>query len=163
MKSTVKILVVLTLSSFLASCGGNNETAEDDFYDPAKEAAKKEAAKEEAAANFMSNKGIGPVTSLTLDPEVNTTMAAKGEEIFTAKCSACHKSDKKFIGPNPTGVLDRRSPEWVMNMILNPEEMIAKDPIAKELLVEHNNAPMANQNLQEDEARAILEYFRTLK
>jgi hypothetical protein len=48
-----------------------------------------------------------------------------------------------------------------MNMILNPEEMVQKDPIAKQLLVEYNGAPMANQNLTEDEARAILEYFRT--
>jgi len=48
-----------------------------------------------------------------------------------------------------------------MNMILNPEEMIQKDPIAKQLLIDSNGAPMANQNLTEDEARSILEYFRT--
>jgi hypothetical protein len=50
-----------------------------------------------------------------------------------------------------------------MNMILNPEEMIQKDPIAKKLLVESNLAPMANQHLTEAEARKILEYFRTLE
>jgi len=48
-----------------------------------------------------------------------------------------------------------------MNMILNPEEMIQKDPIAKQLLVEANGAPMANQNITEPEARQLLEYFRT--
>ncbi len=50
-----------------------------------------------------------------------------------------------------------------MNMILNPEEMVFKDPIAKKLLAEYNFAPMANQNLTEDQARKILEYFRTLE
>jgi cytochrome c len=40
--------------------------------------------------------------------------------------------------------------------------MIQKDPIAKQLLIEANSAPMANQNLTETEARAILEYFRSL-
>ena len=45
---------------------------------------------------------------------------------------------------------------------LNPEEMVNNDPIAKKLLVEFNGAPMANQNLTEDEARAVVEYFRTL-
>ena len=76
---------------------------------------------------------------------------------------ACHRPDKKFIGPAPKGVLERRTPEWVMNMILNPEEMVQKDPLAKDLLVEFNGSPMANQNLTEEEARAVLEYFRTLK
>ena len=90
-------------------------------------------------------------------------MAKKGEEAYVIKCSACHKATKKYIGPAPLGVLERRTPEWVMNMILNPEEMIAKDPIAKQLLIEYNGAPMANQNLTEEEARSILEYFRTLK
>ncbi|WP_333780701.1 hypothetical protein [Tenacibaculum retecalamus] len=66
------------------------------------------------------------------------------------------------MGPNPTGVLKRRSPEWVMNMIMNPEEMVKKDPIAKELLVKFKGSPMANQNLSKEEARQILEFFRTL-
>ena len=83
-------------------------------------------------------------------------------EVYDLKCSACHKTHEKFIGPPPVGIFDRRSPEWIMNMILNPEEMIAKDPIAVKLLAEYNFAPMANQNITEDEARAILEYFRTL-
>ena len=62
----------------------------------------------------------------------------------------------------PKGILDRRSPEWVMNMILNPDVMVQEDPLARDLLMEFNGSPMANQNLSEEEARAILEYFRTL-
>ena len=77
-------------------------------------------------------------------------------------CLACHRVDKKFIGPAPKGILERRSPEWVMNMILNPEVMVKEDPLAKALLAEFNGAPMANQSLTEEEARAVLEYFRTL-
>ena len=34
-----------------------------------------------------------------------------------------------------------RTPEWIMNMILNPTEMVEKDPLAKELLVEFNGSP----------------------
>jgi hypothetical protein len=49
-----------------------------------------------------------------------------------------------------------------MNMILNPEEMTKNDPLAKALLIEFNGSPMANQNLTEEEARQVLEYFRTL-
>ena len=50
-----------------------------------------------------------------------------------------------------------------MNMILNPEQMVKEDPLAKELLIEFNGSPMANQGLTEEDARAVLEYFRTLK
>ena len=49
-----------------------------------------------------------------------------------------------------------------MNMILNPEVMVDEDPLARDLLMEYNGSPMANQGLKEEEARAILEYFRTL-
>jgi mono/diheme cytochrome c family protein len=97
-----------------------------------------------------------------LPAEINEAMAAQGGEIFKKMCTACHRTDKKFIGPAPAGVLERRTPEWVMNMILNPEGMVKEDPLAKELLMEFNGSPMANQNLTEEEARAVLEYFRTL-
>jgi hypothetical protein len=89
-------------------------------------------------------------------------MATHGADVFIKMCTACHRTSKKFIGPAPTGILDRRSPEWVMNMILNPDEMVKKDPLAKALLIEFNGSPMANQNLTEEDARAVLEYFRTL-
>lgn len=115
------------------------------------------------ASNPMSNKGIGPVKSLDLPATIDETMAAEGKEIYEAKCTACHKPATKFIGPAPKGLLERRTPEWVMNMILNPTEMIEKDPIAKQLLMEANGAPMANQNLTEEEARKVLEYIRTIE
>lgn len=110
----------------------------------------------------LTNKGIGPIKSVTLGAEIDTEMAALGEGVFNMNCTACHKADKKFIGPAPKGILERRTPEWVMNMILNPEEMTQKDPLANDLLVEFNGSPMANQNMTEEQTRQILEYFRTL-
>jgi mono/diheme cytochrome c family protein len=110
----------------------------------------------------MSSKGIGPVTAVELGASIDQAMADKGKAIYEKMCTACHKSTEKFIGPAPKGILDRRSPEWVMNMILNPEQMVKEDPIAKKLLIEFNGSPMANQHLTQEEARAVLEYFRTL-
>ncbi len=49
-----------------------------------------------------------------------------------------------------------------MNMILDPGKMVQEDAIAKKLLMDYNGSPMANQNLSEEEARSVLEYFRTL-
>jgi len=145
--------MVLALS--LASCGGDKPKNESPVGAPVKEA---EVTPE--ISDPMSNKGIGPISSVTLG-EIDQTLVAQGEAAFKAKCTACHKISKKFVGPALKGVTQRRSPEWIMNMTMNPEEMIKKDPIAIQLLAEANGAPMANQNLTEEEARAILEYFRT--
>jgi cytochrome c len=112
-----------------------------------------------ADADPMKNLGIGPVKSITLG-EIDEAMVAEGKEVFKLKCSACHKISKRVVGPALADITKRRSPEWIMNMILNPEEMVEKDPIAKKLLAEYL-APMANQSLTEKEARLILEYFRT--
>ncbi len=109
----------------------------------------------------MKNKGIGPVKEVKLTPQIDNELAKKGEEIFKTKCSVCHKLDEKYVGPALKGITKRRTPEWIMNMILNPEEMTKKDPIAKKLLEEYLTQ-MTFQNVSEDEARAILEYFRLL-
>ncbi len=113
------------------------------------------------ASTFPMTNGIGPVSSVQLGA-LNQAMVSEGADLFKNKCSSCHKPTQKYVGPAPAGVLDRRKPEWIMNMILNPEEMVEKDPVAKELLTRYL-APMANQNLTQEEARKILEYFRTLQ
>jgi mono/diheme cytochrome c family protein len=110
----------------------------------------------------LKNKGVGPITAMNLDAEINPEMAAQGEAVYNQMCLACHRIGKKFIGPAPNGILERRTPEWVMNMILAPEKMVKEDPLAKDLLIEFNGSPMANQGLTEEQARAVLEYFRTL-
>lgn len=149
------ILSVLALSlTFMISCGdkSNKENPE----------VKQEVIEEVADADPMKNIGIGPITSVTLADEIDMDLAKTGEEVYGKMCTACHKPDKRFVGPAPKGIMERRSPEWIMNMILNPDEMVQKDPIAKALLAEYLS-PMANQNLTEEQARAVLEYFRTLK
>ena len=167
MKTIFKTLSTL-LIVLLISCGGKEEKKKESFsYDKKTTTETKKAATTEkipaSKTVDLANKGIGPITSMTLDAEINQDMATQGADVFKKMCTACHRADKKFIGPAPQNILDRRSPEWVMNMILNPEEMTQKDPLAKALLIEFNGAPMANQNLSEEDARAVLEYFRTLK
>ena len=108
------------------------------------------------------HKGVGPITKLVLSEEIDEDMAAYGLEVFNANCIACHKMDSRLVGPALAGVVERRSPEWIMNMILNPDGMVKENAAAKKLLMEYNGSPMANQNLTEVEAREVLEYFRTL-
>lgn len=41
---------------------------------------------------------------------------------------------------------ERRTPEWIMNQMLNPEQMIKEDPLAKAMF-ERYLVPMTFQNL----------------
>lgn len=136
----------------LAGCSGNNsEQAQETETPSATEAP-------EAEVSAENSKGVGPIQSLDLQP-LDTAMAAEGQELFESLCTACHRIEQRHVGPPLAGITERRTPEWIMNMILNPTEMVQQDPIAKELLAEYL-APMADQNLTEDQARKILEYFR---
>lgn len=166
MKIPTKMLT-LCCSILIMACGGKEEKKESFSIDRKKATTEKPVSNETTGVKAseritLDNKGVGPISSLNLDEEINTEMAAHGKEVYEKMCLACHRIGKKFIGPPPNGVLERRSPEWVMNMILNPEVMVKEDPVAKDLLMEFNGSPMANQGLTEEQARAVLEYFRTL-
>ena len=139
------LLLFCCIGFFQISCGGGKSSEESNipYVDP------------------MTNKGIGPVKSLVLG-ELNQEMADEGKKLYDAKCTACHNIKTKMIGPPQAGVLDRRTPEWVMNMIINPSEMLKKDPTARALLKEFNGVLMTEQQVTEEEARKILEYFRTM-
>ena len=170
MKIVLKSLTLL-FTMLLISCGGKEEKKKEGFSVEREKTATEKPTEAAPAAEAtlasarvdLSNKGVGPITSITLDDEIDQAMAKKGEEIYNQMCLACHRVGKKFIGPAPNNILERRSPEWVMNMILNPEGMVKEDPLAKDLLQEFNGAPMANQGLTEEQARNVLEFFRTLK
>lgn len=163
---TLKNFALPILGFLILGCGGSGtDNSNSQTSSPSESTQKSEPAKSTVKPSLrvdLENKGVGPVKSITLAPEIDRPLAVEGKKIYDQMCIACHKPDTKFIGPAPKGILDRRSPEWVMNMILNPEVMIQEDPLAKDLLMEFNGSPMANQGLTEDQARAILEYFRTL-
>ncbi|MCX7929235.1 MAG: cytochrome c [Chlorobi bacterium] len=121
----------------------------------------RKAASESAAKhdnNSVSDVGIGPVQRIELGA-IDSRLAEKGKAIFEQKCAACHKFEERYVGPALKGVTQRRKPEWIMNMILNPSEMLEKDQTAKELLATYLT-PMTFQDISKEQARAILEYFR---
>ncbi len=149
----LRFLTILTFGVLMSSCGGDK--AKQEVAAPVKEEEKTEPVK----IDPMTDKGVGKIKSITLG-DIDDAMVAEGEAVFKAKCTACHKISKRFVGPGLKGVTERRTSEWIMNMILDPELMVIENAAAKQLLAEYS-APMANQSLTEEEARAILEYLRT--
>lgn len=148
--------VLVLLAMIFAACAGG------DAGDAGDSAAGGGAAASSGGAELTAEqleKGIGPITSVTLPAEIDADLVAQGEEIFTLKCSACHRLEMRYVAPQLGGVLERRTPEYVMNMILNPAEMVEKHPEVRKLLAEFA-VPMPAQNMTEAEARAVVEYIR---
>ena len=158
-----KIVQFITVAILVTGCGEKKEEKKDGFeMSRTKKEVKTEVAATKGVPVDMDNKGVGPIKSLSFDAEIDPELAKAGEAKFQMICTACHMIGQRMIGPDLTGVYERRSPEWVMNMMLNPDGMLKEDPIAKALLKEYNNMVMTNQNLSEEEARALAEYLRTL-
>ena len=158
----MKKIILVLFTGMLTACGGGEEKKKGFDYNRTKTEESKTISKKESTPIDLSNKGIGPIKSMRFDDSINEELVAQGATAFKQKCTACHKTNAKLIGPAMQGIYERRSPEWVINILLNPTEMLKKDPIARALLKEYNNIQMLNQNLSEEEARAIAEYLRTL-
>jgi len=137
----------------LTACGGGDKAA------PPPASSTPAAAGSDLTPWQMTN-GIGPVTApITLGP-VNHEMAEEGQKLFEGKCSACHKLDQRYVGPPLGGITERVTPEFAMNMMLNPQEMYTRHPVVKQLLGQYMTQ-MANLGLTVEQARAIVEYLRT--
>jgi protein SCO1/2 len=72
-----------------------------------------------------------------------------GQRLFASKCSACHglgQGDK--VGPDLAGVTARRSRNWLMHYISEPDALLAAgDPVATALYRQYKEVRMPNLKL----------------
>jgi mono/diheme cytochrome c family protein len=137
------------VSLFLSQCSSNNQSEKNTDNNGI---AKKDST--------TPDKGIGKFTAVRLTHPLDDSMAARGNALYDSKCISCHKlTDEKLVGPGWKGVTDRRTPEWIMNFISNTNVMLDSDLVAQQLMVTCVTR-MPNQNLSDDQARAILEFMR---
>jgi cytochrome c5 len=146
------LLIFLFIALLVSACGGN------DNADTADEAPPESMVADESAA-ADDGKGVGEVKNVELNDPLNPELVEEGKAIYELKCAACHKlTDQRLVGPGWAGVTERRQPEWIMNMIMNADIMLAEDPVAQKLL-EECLVRMPNQNLSREDARAVLEFM----
>ena len=146
----LKILMASLLSLSLFACTSKQE---------AEQAAKNSPSPVEAAAEQPEVHGV-EIKELALTNPLNQEWVTNGEKIYDGKCLSCHKlTDEKVVGPGWKDVTKRRTPVWIMNMILNVEIMLDEDPDAQ-LMLEQCLIRMPNQNLTHDEARQVVEFMR---
>ena len=145
-----KVVFVLAAAVSLSACGGGKT-----------DAVSSGAAPQSMVADEPVNdgKGVGEITSVSMNNPLKADMVSRGESIYDMKCSACHQlTDQRVVGPGWKGITERRKPEWIMNMITNVEIMLDKDPSAQALL-EECLTRMPNQNVSIGDARDILEFM----
>jgi mono/diheme cytochrome c family protein len=150
------ITLIFALSFLVLSCGGGSDTESQN-----QNAAEGQKTNEYGLTEFEMEFGIGPIKKRLYLPQINKALAKQGEDIFKLKCSACHKLDERYIGPAQRYATERRPPEYLINMMLNPDEMTKRHPEAKKLLVEYLS-PMTYQNISEQDARNIIDYLRLM-
>ena len=113
-----------------------------------------------AAAGGKSKYDEGPRAGAS---PVNAALAGKGKTLFTSKgCVTCHAFGRKVVGPDLKGIANDRTAEWITQQIMHPEVMIKSDPISMQLLAQYK-VPMTNQNVTDDEAKALVEYIKQNK
>lgn len=158
-KIGVITLAAICSAMFACNSGESNKTTE-----PATSAT--EAGGEQipnvggANPSYDPNRGAGKFTDVQVGDKLDADMATKGEKIAETKCLSCHKlTDERLVGPGWKGTTTRHTPEWLMNFITNPDEMIDKDPKVQAML-EICMVRMPNQNLSDEEARQLLEFMR---
>lgn len=148
MKKIILLTFTIALIGFIMSCGGGVVKPPENIDELVKEQTKADP------------KGIGEVKNVKLTDPLEESMIVSGKAIYEMKCSACHKlTDQRVVGPGWAGVTNKRTPEWIMNMITNVDVMLEEDPVAQKLL-EECLTRMPNQSVSIGDARAILEYMR---
>ena len=81
-----------------------------------------------------------PFIGLAQDADIDL-----GKKLFNTNCAACHKLDKKAVGPALSGVTEKYDKEWLYNWIKNGNQMIRDgDPQAIAIWEEYNRSVMTN-------------------
>lgn len=151
----LKYLLFIAIGFTIITCG--EKKTESQTAAPAEE-----TTPEVDPSSYDPNRGIGKhsAESVAIGATLDQAMAEKGEKAQGVKCASCHKlTDERLVGPGWKGVTSRRTGEWIMNFVTNPDPMIDKDPEVQ-MQLELCLVRMPNQNLTDEEARNILEFMR---
>lgn len=109
---------------------------------------------------WENTNGIGPFSQSTFIPRSDGSKAAEGRAMFITKCATCHQLDGDKTGPALRDVTKRRTEAYILNQMLNPEQMGKLHPDGKRLLAKYAQF-MAKQIHDESEAFVILDFLKS--
>ena len=165
MKHNTLLILTTLITLSLASCS-SPATETGDQQSPETETVPESTPEEQEpitkGAQTLPDSSLNSIPEVSFAAEVDPVLSEQGAAIFAEKCSMCHKPDQRFIGPAPKGILEKRSVDWIMKVIMYPDLMRQTDTTVQKLIEEFDGAVMPNQQITFEEARSILEYYRTL-
>lgn len=84
-----------------------------------------------------------------------------GKNLFKNNCAACHKMDKKLVGPALKDVVKNQGRDWTKEWIYNSQALIKSgDAHANEIYEEYNQMAMPAYNYLEDsDLESIVTYL----
>ena len=84
-----------------------------------------------------------------------------GQALFVKTCGACHTVGKgSRVGPDLAGVTTRRTRDWLVSYIMEPEKVRAKrDPVAMSLAAQYPTVRMPNLGLSELDSSDVIAYI----
>jgi cytochrome c2 len=87
--------------------------------------------------------------------------AAKGKEIFSARCASCHNFKQDMTGPALKDIDKRRKPEWIIQFVQSSQAMIsAGDPDAKAIFAKYQTLMPDHKDLNEADVKNIITYIK---
>ena len=102
---------------------------------------------------------IGILTSITASAQSDETVQA-GKKLFNANCAACHKLNKRAVGPALRGISSKYDREWLYSWIKNSTAMVKSgDAQAVAIYEEYNGSVMTSfQQFSNDDIDNIIAY-----
>lgn len=90
-----------------------------------------------------------------------SVIAQDGATLFKQNCAACHKLGMRLVGPDLIGVTEKRQEDWLLQFIKSSQTMIKSgDADAVAIYEEYGQMVMNDQNLSDDEIKAVLAYIK---
>ena len=87
---------------------------------------------------------IGILTSITASAQSDEAVQA-GKKLFNANCAACHKLNKRAVGPALRGISSKYDREWLYSWIKNSTAMVKSgDAQAVAIYEEYNGSVMTS-------------------
>jgi len=94
---------------------------------------------------------------------VDPALAKQGGKLFQNRgCFVCHtigKTGNTAEGPDLAGVTDRRSHEWLVAWLKDPNAMFGSDAAADAMYEQYHHVKMPNMKLGASEITALVAYL----
>ena len=104
---------------------------------------------------------VQPVEKASVGVFVDDPSNLPGQALFVKTCGACHTVGKgPRVGPDLRGVTARRTRDWLVSYIMEPEKVRAKrDPAAMSLAAQYPAVRMPNLGLSELDSSDVIAYI----